>query len=67
MDLHRFEMILMDFESPKGLGGSSWFFLGVQVGPEESPGVLGRPREVLWGALKTVIFFFLEVNLSMVQ
>ena len=32
--------------------------LGRQVGPEESPGGSGGPREVLWGALKTVILFF---------
>ena len=56
----------MAFESPKGLGASSWFFLWVQVGPEESPGVSGGPREVLRGALKTDMFFLLEVNLSIV-
>ena len=40
--------------------------LGRQVGPEESPGGSRGPREVLWGALKTVISL-LEVNLSMVS
>ena len=50
MDLHRFEIILMDLEFPKGLGGSSWFVFGVQVGPEESPrGSEGSQAGSVWG------------------
>ena len=41
--------------------------LGRQVGAEESPGGSGGgARDVLWGALKTRNFLFVDVNLSIV-
>ena len=56
--------MLTDFESPKGLGGSSWFFLGAQVGPEESPGGLAGSQGGSLGGFEKITFYLLEVSLS---